>query len=359
MMKRLMILLLTMCSCIVLMAENIKVTVKGTTDKGSKVVFVFVNGDNRKVTKVNVTNGTFTYNAEVEKCSYLFFVDKSTRKQSLVVADGADIALDMDKDVSSGTPLNDKLHGIVVELEKYSDEAIECRKQAESEADAQKAITLRAKARQQKREYIDALKKVIDDNKDNCLPVYFIQANMMDLDFQQLQAYAYSGAQYTVHPMFANVLYFIQYEGAKQSLVGRKFTDFSVKDVDGTKHQLSEYVGKGNYVLIDFWASWCGPCMGEMPTLKTVKAKYGKNGFQIVGISLDNSAVSWQSAIKSGELDWLHFSDLNGWENVGARLYNVRSIPSNFLCNAEGVIVAVDLRGEALLEKLEEIYDTM
>lgn len=359
MLKRFIVLIFTVCSCIAVVAENIKVTVKGTTDKASKEVLVFVNGDNRKMSKVNVTNGTFTYNADVERCSYLFFVDRFTKKQSIAVADDTGIGIDMDKEVSSGTPLNDRLWSIEAVLEKYQAEEQGYRKQAEKEEDGQKAVALRAKARQQKKAYVDALKKAIDENKDNCLPVLLIQSNMLALEFQQLRDYAFSGAEYAMHPLFANVLYYIQSEGAKQSFVGKKFTDFSIGDVNGKRHDLSEYIGKGHYVLVDFWASWCGPCMREMPALKTAKSKYGKNGFEIVGISLDNNAMSWQSAIKEGALNWVHLSDLKGWESNGVRIYNVRSIPSNFLCNGDGIIVAVDLRGERLLEKLEEVYETM
>ena len=134
------------------------------------------------------------------------------------------------------------------------------------------------------------------------------------------------------------------------------FTDIEEADTLGVVHQLSEYVGKGNYVLVDFWASWCGPCMGEMPNVKANFDKYKEKGFNVVGLSLDRSAENWKKAIREKELNWVHLSDLNYWDSIAAKTYGIRSIPSSFLCGPDGKIIALDLRGEQLGEKLKEIY---
>lgn len=112
---------------------------------------------------------------------------------------------------------------------------------------------------------------------------------------------------------------------------------------------------KGKYVLIDFWASWCGPCRAENPNVVAAYNQYKDKGFTVFGVSLDDDKGKWQQAIQSDGLAWTHVSDLKRWESVAARDYGVESIPTNFLLDKEGKIIARDLRGPALVAKLAEV----
>lgn len=134
--------------------------------------------------------------------------------------------------------------------------------------------------------------------------------------------------------------------------VGEKFTEIVLPDADGKEISLSSVIGKEGcrYVLLDFWASWCGPCMGEVPFLKDTYAEFRGKGFEIYGVSLDSKREKWIEAIENNGMDWIHVCSFDAFQDEFAQAYAVRSIPSNFLIDSEGRIVAVNLRGHELYE---------
>ena len=145
-------------------------------------------------------------------------------------------------------------------------------------------------------------------------------------------------------------------DGLKKRQPGTMFSDLVMNDTEGKECRLSEWVGKGNYVLVDFWASWCGPCRAEMPNVVAAYEKYHAQGFDVVGVSFDQKADAWKKAIEQIGMKWHNISDLKGWQCAASEIYGISSIPSNILVDGEGKIVAADLRGEALQKKLAEIY---
>jgi thiol-disulfide isomerase/thioredoxin len=134
---------------------------------------------------------------------------------------------------------------------------------------------------------------------------------------------------------------------------GQKMIDFTQADISGKPVRFSSF--KGKYVLVDFWASWCGPCRAENPNVLQVYQTYSAKGFTVIGVSLDDSKAKWEKAVKDDKLPWSQVSDLKGWKNEVSTYYGIHSIPSNYLVDPSGIIIARNLRGAELEKKLAEL----
>ena len=135
---------------------------------------------------------------------------------------------------------------------------------------------------------------------------------------------------------------------------GKAAPAIAMADPDGKIVNLSDF--KGKYVLIDFWASWCGPCRKENPNVVAAYKKYHDKGFEILGVSLDSKKDAWLKAIAADGLSWTHVSDLKGWQNAAAAEYGVKSVPASFLIGPDGNVVGKDLRGEDLNKALADLF---
>lgn len=190
-------------------------------------------------------------------------------------------------------------------------------------------------------------------NKDNLAGFYAISS----LDDAQYLAFEQDKIAFaeTIKDKFGNnqaVKEFVAHMAELKPLsIGQKAPEFELLDVKGKTVKLSDF--RGNYTLIDFWASWCQPCRLENPNIVKQYKRFNSSGFEILGVSLDSKLESWKKAIAEDQLTWTHVSDLSMWNSKAAELYKVRQIPSSFLLDPDGIIVAKNLNGETLGKFLE------
>jgi peroxiredoxin len=199
------------------------------------------------------------------------------------------------------------------------------------------------------------VKKMIDNHSDSPTCIFFI--DLLDVDSN----YAYheklsKGVEKYSHNLYVSD-FIKKTNNIKKLSIGGTAPEIALKNPDGKTIKLSSL--RGQYVLIDFWASWCGPCRYENPNVVKMYNKYHDKGFEIYGVSLDRDKASWLKAIEDDGLTWVHVSDLQFWNSAGAKTYNVTGIPYTVLLDKEGKIIAKGLRGASLEQKLEEIFGSV
>lgn len=344
-------------------AQNVNYTVKGVVADSVKSVSVLVNQDYKNTNKVDVKNGQFTVNGTADKNAFITVGYNGYGRQGVNVAfvnDGTPVEVNI-KDMTVKGSATNNAFGEIQQKTNASNakmNALVKEYMAIRQSTADKDKTRRGEIEKEvfglEQTNFDALMAYCKNHKNDVTPAYFMRSIAGDLEYDELKALLDPTAAYYNHPMT---------EYAKKTLAslelrrpGKMFIDFEMNDVNGKSHKLSEWAGKGNYVLVDFWASWCGPCRAEMPNVVETYKKYHSKGFEVVGVSFDSQLNAWKGAIEKLGLTWPHISDLKGWKCIASELYGVKAIPSNILLDGTGKIVASDLRGDALKSKMKEIY---
>ena len=204
------------------------------------------------------------------------------------------------------------------------------------------------------RKQVELTLRIAREQHDTQLAVPYIKNAAYSLSFEQLTAVLDPTAAYYNSPELASVKRI--YEGMKKRQPGMMFHDLEMQDMAGNTVRLSQWAGKGHYVMVDFWASWCGPCRQEMPNVVANYEKYHQKGFEVVGVSFDQKKDAWVNAVQQMGMRWPQMSDLKGWKCAASEAYGIFSIPGSVLLDPQGKIVAANLRGKALGQKLKEIY---
>ena len=195
----------------------------------------------------------------------------------------------------------------------------------------------------------------IRENKDNIIPAYYIHVNHSDFNYEQMQEFMREDAAYAHHPAMERP--WKAYWGMLQqrNITGKPAPDFEAEAPDGTTHRLSEYTGHGQYVLIDFWASWCGPCISSFPFMKRLHATYKDRGLVFLGVSCDKNCDAWLKALEKHQLPWTALRSPSRKDNA-FELFGITGIPAVILITPDGNVLSTDLEGEKLKAKLAEIF---
>lgn len=359
-MKKVMFIAALMLAALPTEAQQVKYSINGISKDNGKTVVLRDRRTNQIVDSAVVANGKFSMTGNAEKDAYMGVSVKDASWFTMFFNDGTPVIINLNDSTLKGSPLNERLTRYDIEINApYSNYMVKVQSMSEEEREKKK-LELAGGLMIAVMKMMEGVEKVFKEERETLIPVAFIDDYQLVLGQEKFDSVIATKPAWINHPIAkSQVEYFAQQkaqEAKKNAYVGKQFTDLEEPDADGKMHKLSEYVGKGKWVLVDFWASWCGPCMQEMPNVVAAYEKYHAKGFDVVGLSFDNKKEPWLKAIADQKMSWTHLSDLKGWRTVASETYGVNSIPDNLLIDPQGKIVARGLRAQGLQDKLKEIF---
>jgi thiol-disulfide isomerase/thioredoxin len=341
-------------------AQQVKYTINGISKDNGKTVSLIDRKTNQTVNTATVVDGKFTMNGNAEKDAFMAIGIKENPWATIFFNDGTPMTINLNDSTLKGSPLNERLVRYDIDINApYANYMIKIQSMSEEERKA-KEMELAGGLMIAMMKMMTGVEKVFKEERETLVPVAFISEYQQMFGQQKLDSVLATKPVWASHPIVKSLVDHAAQQKAleekKLAFIGKQFIDLEEADPDGKMHKLSEYVGKGKWVLVDFWASWCGPCKAEMPNVVAAYEKYHDKGFDIVGLSFDNKKEPWVKDIENLKMPWTHLSDLKGWNTVASEVYGVNSIPDNLLIDPQGKIVARGLRAQGLQNKLKEIF---
>ncbi len=335
-------------------------TIEGVTDGDTVYLQDFVNGNLVKIDSAIVKDGSFEFTGNPDSVTvsrYVTYMKGNQQMTAMVFIEKGDIKLSMASQANmvSGTECNDAYQQFMDKFIAMNKEISTIYQQSQNDSltDEQR-LQLENQLAEKDSLGTEMVFETISSNIGNLVGVQLLTSYADAFDPVKVEGLlAKIPAAYSSNPDVVALKNRVT--TLSKTAVGQSFVDFTMNTPEGKSVKLSDFVGQNKYTLVDFWASWCGPCRREMPNVVEAYKAFSKKGFGIIGVSLDESAEDWKKAIKDLNITWPQMSDLKGWQSEGAALYGVRAIPATVLIDQQGNIVARDLRGDQLMSKLGEL----
>lgn len=336
--------------------------VEGATDPSmnGKMAYLLDYNTGNRLDSVMVDSNKFVFSGTVDSVRYcvaLIEVDGIARERADLILDTGRIVVNLKDQTATGGPLNAALVSYVKERDNMRMEYTNIYKELEGkikDENQRRKEFERIHKNEWYPKYISMFEKNFEANTNNIVGAVILtdmadryRTGQMDTAFTKLSK------DILELKMVQEIV--SRNESLKKTAVGQKFSDFTIEQPDGSKVSLSDYAGKGKYVLVDFWASWCGPCRGETPNLKELYNKYKGDKFEIVGVTVWDDVAESKKAIEEDKITWPQILDA---QEIPMKLYGILGIPHIMLIGPDGTILARDLRGEGMKNKIAEVLNT-
>jgi peroxiredoxin len=342
--------------------QNLKTfTLSGTVYQGPEMVYLYrVTDDALNVSdSATVTKGAFQMKGQIGigEMAYLSF-DGKKKLPVFIEASSINVAAkgnDSDSVDISGSNLHKAYQKFMASLEEYDKQISEIYTAFKEAEDDEARKEIEEKYDEVDEEKTAYISEYIGENLNSPVSPYLVTKYMMysaETDEITNLMNSFEGeakeSKY-IETMKQRIV------DLEKTAIGKKIKSFELADAEGKMINIEDFQGK--YVLIDFWASWCGPCRRENPNVVDAFNNYSKNDFTILGVSLDKDKEKWLEAIEKDGLAWSHISDLKGWDNAVSKDFGVRGIPFSVLIDPNGVVLAKNLRGEELHSYLAGLFE--
>lgn len=338
---------------------SIKGQIKGNFDG---MVYLQQNKESKwiKLDSSQVENGRFEFSGKIEMPD-IYFIGLNETSFVSFFNEPSDIKISFHVDsthkpVVEGSATDADYRKYQGLMEQYQSSMVNLYSQyneANRNNDSLKAAQLELQLNELDQKHRNDLMTFVKANNESFVSPYLTMRHAYEFDLEHLKEIAGSlSPKLKSSPNFTLINERI---GILENVsIGKTAPEFTMNNQDGNPISLSDFRGK--VLLVDFWASWCGPCRRENPNVVAAYNEFKEKGFHILGVSLDRDKDSWVKAISDDKLSWSHVSDLQYWNNAVSKQYGVMSIPSNVLIDQNGVIIARNLTGKKLHNKLQEIF---
>lgn len=341
-MKRILSITLTLLAGLHVTAQRIQYAVQGTAPASMEKVYLIDLVTQRPIDSTLIKNDRFSLSCTTQPNQFISVGNSAV--SFATIADGTPITIDFNRATLKGSPLNERLHGYDLHSSLYQS----AMNRAYMMQNRQRLDSLQG-------EWFNMMKQAVRENPDNLIPALFMNYIGQVCEYDELRELLSPDKAYYAHPLSA---------AARQQLAdceikapGKPFTDFTMNDINDRPRKLSDWCGKGNYVLVVFWASWWESSIYELDAIQELYKEYRSKGFQVVGVSLDVDKDYWRCTVNERHLRWPHLCDLLGWESEAIKSWGIHSIPTSVLVGPDGRIAAINLTGDKIADKLEEVYN--